>query len=59
MPLLFNFREEAARMWEKREADWEKERRARERLMKEVFRISLPGCEENVTVSNEVWHKPG
>ena len=24
-------------MWEKREADWEKERRARERLMKEVF----------------------
>ena len=23
-------------MWQKREADWEKERRARERLMKEV-----------------------
>lgn len=31
------YQEEAARMWEKREADWEKERRARERLMKEVL----------------------
>lgn len=30
------FRDEAARMWQKREAEWEKERRARERLMKEV-----------------------
>lgn len=29
-------REEAQRVWEKREAEWEKERRARERLMQEV-----------------------
>ena len=38
---FFYFREEAARMWEKREAEWEKERRARERLMKEVTRSAL------------------
>lgn len=31
------YQDEAARMWQKREAEWEKERRARERLMKEVF----------------------
>jgi len=31
-------REEAQRVWEKREAEWEKERRARERLMREVRR---------------------
>lgn len=30
------FREEAQRVWEKREAEWEKERKARERLMHEV-----------------------
>ncbi|XP_010768943.1 trichoplein keratin filament-binding protein [Notothenia coriiceps] len=30
-------REEAQRMWEKREAQWEKERKARERLMLEVL----------------------
>uniref|UniRef100_A0A672PLD9 Trichoplein keratin filament-binding protein n=1 Tax=Sinocyclocheilus grahami TaxID=75366 RepID=A0A672PLD9_SINGR len=30
------YREEAQRVWEKREAEWEKERRARERLMREV-----------------------
>ncbi|CAM9334128.1 unnamed protein product, partial [Lampetra planeri] len=30
-------REEAQRVWEKREAQWEKERRARERLMQEVL----------------------
>ena len=30
------FREEAQNVWEKREAEWEKERRARERLMREV-----------------------
>ncbi|WAR02632.1 TCHP-like protein [Mya arenaria] len=29
--------DEAARMWQKREAEWEKERRARERLMREVM----------------------
>ncbi|XP_043096841.1 trichoplein keratin filament-binding protein, partial [Puntigrus tetrazona] len=31
------YREEAQRVWEKREAEWEKERRARERLMREVL----------------------
>uniref|UniRef100_A0A4X2KIZ7 Trichoplein keratin filament-binding protein n=1 Tax=Vombatus ursinus TaxID=29139 RepID=A0A4X2KIZ7_VOMUR len=31
------YREEAKRMWEKREAEWERERQARDRLMKEVL----------------------
>ncbi|KAJ8005958.1 hypothetical protein DPEC_G00123280 [Dallia pectoralis] len=31
------YREEAQHVWEKREAEWEKERRARERLMQEVL----------------------
>ncbi|KAA0716737.1 Trichoplein keratin filament-binding protein [Triplophysa tibetana] len=31
------YREEAQRVWEKREAEWEKEKRARERLMREVL----------------------
>ncbi|XP_052797662.1 trichoplein keratin filament-binding protein-like [Mya arenaria] len=31
------YQDEAARMWQKREAEWEKERRARERLMREVM----------------------
>ncbi|KAK0138108.1 Trichoplein keratin filament-binding protein [Merluccius polli] len=31
------YREEAQNVWEKREAEWEKERRARERLMREVL----------------------
>ena len=30
------YQEEAAKIWEKREAEWEKERKARERLMQEV-----------------------
>lgn len=30
-------RQEAARIWTKRDAEWEKERQARERLMKEVL----------------------
>lgn len=30
------YQEEAAKIWEKREAEWEKERRARECLMQEV-----------------------
>ena len=30
-------RDEAARIWEQREAEWNKERLARERLRKEVF----------------------
>lgn len=34
------FREEAQRVWEKREAQWEKERKARERLMQEVKQAS-------------------
>ena len=29
-------RDEAARMWQKRDAEWERERLARERLMTEV-----------------------
>lgn len=33
---LFHFREEAQHVWEKREAEWERERKARERLMHEV-----------------------
>lgn len=33
---LIHFREEAQHVWEKREAQWEKERKARERLMQEV-----------------------
>lgn len=33
---LADFREEAQRVWERREAQWEKERKARERLMREV-----------------------
>ena len=33
---LVIFRDEAARMWTKREAEWERERLARERLMAEV-----------------------
>lgn len=32
-------REEAQRVWEKREAEWEKEKRARERLMREVRHV--------------------
>merc|ERR1739846_32144 len=31
------YRDEAARMWSKREAEWERERLARERLMAEVL----------------------
>ncbi|XP_069475505.1 trichoplein keratin filament-binding protein [Ambystoma mexicanum] len=31
------FREEAKQVWEKREEEWERERRARDRLMREVF----------------------
>ena len=33
-------RDEAARMWTKREAEWERERLARERLMAEVKQTS-------------------
>lgn len=37
--LLVIFRDEAARMWTKREAEWERERLARERLMAEVLDV--------------------
>jgi len=30
------YQEEAVKIWEKREAEWERERKARERLMQEV-----------------------
>ena len=30
------YRDEAARQWQRREAEWEREKLARERLMKEV-----------------------
>ena len=30
------YQDEAARIWQQREADWAKERKARERLMQEV-----------------------
>jgi hypothetical protein len=33
---LVDYREEAARMWEKRDAEWARESKARERLMSEV-----------------------
>lgn len=34
--LFISYRDEAARMWQKRDAEWERERMARERLMTEV-----------------------
>lgn len=34
----YTYREEAARMWEKRDAEWARESKARERLMREVSR---------------------
>ena len=36
MLALYYYREEVARMWHRREAEWERERLARERLMAEV-----------------------
>lgn len=33
------YQEEAAKVWQKREAEWDRERRAREKLMKEVFAV--------------------
>ena len=32
----FVYRDEAARMWQQREAEWARERQARQRLMQEV-----------------------
>ncbi|XP_053375365.1 trichoplein keratin filament-binding protein-like [Mercenaria mercenaria] len=42
------YQDEAARMWQKREAEWEKERRARERLMKEVLESRTEQIEERM-----------
>lgn len=42
------YQDEAARMWQKREAEWEKERRARERLMKEVLESRNEQIEERM-----------
>lgn len=41
LSISFSFREEAQHVWEKREAEWERERKARERLMHEVQSILL------------------
>lgn len=35
--LSFTFREEARKVWEKREEQWEREKMARDRLMNEVM----------------------
>lgn len=35
--LPLSFREEAKKMWEKREEEWEREKVARDRLMSEVM----------------------
>ncbi|XP_025092426.1 trichoplein keratin filament-binding protein-like [Pomacea canaliculata] len=43
------FQDEAARMWQKRDAEWERERLARERLMKEV----LESRQEQIAVKLE------
>lgn len=37
MVLLIMYREEAARMWRMREAEWEREARARQKLMAQVL----------------------
>lgn len=42
------YQDEAARMWQKREAEWEKERRARERLMKEVMEARTEQIEDRM-----------
>ena len=39
MMMMMNCREEAARMWQKRENEWERERVARNRLMTEVCNV--------------------
>merc|ERR1719309_1309184 len=44
------YQEEAARVWQKREAEWERERVAREKLMDEVFRVREEQLEAKVAV---------
>ncbi|XP_031573283.1 trichoplein keratin filament-binding protein-like [Actinia tenebrosa] len=47
------YRDEAARMWSKRQAEWERERQARERLMAEV----LEGRKEQIDRKMEVLRR--
>ncbi|XP_073257231.1 trichoplein keratin filament-binding protein-like [Porites lutea] len=42
------YRDEAARMWTKREAEWERERLARERLMAEVLEVRRNQLDEKM-----------
>ncbi|XP_061166307.1 trichoplein keratin filament-binding protein-like [Saccostrea echinata] len=42
------YQEEAARMWEKRDAEWARESKARERLMREVFKDRQRQIEEKL-----------
>ena len=47
------YQEEAARVWQKREAEWERERVAREQLMEEVFRVREEQLEAKVAAIRE------
>nr|XP_054748980.1 trichoplein keratin filament-binding protein-like [Lytechinus pictus] len=47
------FKEEAARQWSKREAEWEKERLARERLMSEVLQERQGQLQDQVEVNRK------
>lgn len=42
------YQEEAARVWQKRETEWERERIAREKLMEEVFRVREEQLDDKV-----------
>ncbi|POI32411.1 hypothetical protein CIB84_003837 [Bambusicola thoracicus] len=58
MNLSFTFREEARKVWEKREEQWKKERMARDRLMNEVTlfnEVSLDFSENCLTVYAEIF----
>uniref|UniRef100_A0A1A7X0A4 Trichoplein keratin filament-binding protein n=1 Tax=Iconisemion striatum TaxID=60296 RepID=A0A1A7X0A4_9TELE len=46
-------REEAQRMWEKREAQWEKEKKARERLMHEVLMERQKQLDQKIQMNRE------
>ncbi|XP_041347757.1 trichoplein keratin filament-binding protein-like [Gigantopelta aegis] len=47
------YQDEAARMWQKREAEWEKEKQARERLMQEV----LESRQQQICVKLDELHR--
>lgn len=49
--------EEAQRMWEKREAEWAREKRARERLMQEVRAVTSL-TSQTMTSKCVVWLQP-